>query len=78
MATPRAAELLGIPEDAPRHVVNEAFRTAIRINHPDHGGSIDRTLELIAAREALVGTGASRNSSSRPRTFVRRRRWFQR
>jgi hypothetical protein len=50
--------LLGLPETGPLSDkdINLAFRTAAHDAHPDHGGSGDRFLALVAAREALLRT----------------------
>lgn len=49
--------VLGVAPDAPRAVVEAAYRALAREAHPDRGGSPARMAELTAARDALLRSG---------------------
>lgn len=46
-------EVLGVRPDAPRHVIEAAYRARARVVHPDAGGSDAEMAALNAAWEAL-------------------------
>jgi hypothetical protein len=48
--------LLGLPQAGSLNAkeINSAFRNAAHYAHPDHGGSDDRFVALLAARDALL------------------------
>lgn len=47
-------EILGIPPNATREQVNEAFRRLAGEHHPDRGGSHDRMSEISRARDEAL------------------------
>ena len=49
-------QLLGVAADAPREVVEAAYRALARRAHPDQGGSTAQMAALTAARDALLSS----------------------
>jgi hypothetical protein len=47
-------DVLGVPRDAAREDVDEAYRRLIFQHHPDHGGTTEDFLRVKQARESLV------------------------
>ena len=47
-------EVLGLPRDAAREDIDEAYRKLIFVHHPDHGGTTEDFLRVKQARESLV------------------------
>lgn len=57
MTRDEAASILGVGEDASRAEVQQAFRHAVKLNHPDAAGDAASTLDLgevAAARDVLL------------------------
>lgn len=50
-----AYQILGLPPDASRGEVQQAYRRLIQRVHPDHGGSAYLAARLNQARELLLG-----------------------
>jgi DnaJ-domain-containing protein 1 len=48
-------EVLGVRPDAPRAVIEAAYKELAKAAHPDHGGSTEAMSELNAARVAVLG-----------------------
>jgi hypothetical protein len=49
-----AADLLGVPVNADREAVQDAYRRLMARNHPDAGGSVGLAARINAARELLL------------------------
>lgn len=47
-------KVLGVPEDASRERVREAFTDQVSHCHPDGGGSVEEFNELVEAKEAML------------------------
>ncbi len=71
MTPRRARAILGLPEDATAAEVELAFRRAIRVSHPDHGGEVGRAQLLLDARLCLRRSQA-REDQARDDTDVPR------
>lgn len=72
MSKSEAARILGVRENASRDRVLERYRTLMKINHPDRGGSPLLSLKVNEAKELLSKTaqkddGADGGSSSSSR-----------
>lgn len=48
-------EVLGVRPDAPKEIIEVAYRTLAKTAHPDTGGSAEKMAELNAAYEAAKG-----------------------
>ena len=58
--SPRSPEeVLGVRSDAPRDVIEAAYRALAKVRHPDMGGSDAAMAELTAARDALLAAGVT-------------------
>ena len=56
-----ARAVLGVSADASESEIRAAYRRLIAAAHPDHGGSVDETRRINAARDALLAQpGADR------------------
>jgi hypothetical protein len=49
-----AADLLGVPMNADRATVQDAYRRLMARNHPDAGGSVGLAARINAARDLLL------------------------
>eukprot|EP00946_MAST-07B_sp_MAST-7B-sp1_P000074 g74.t1 len=47
-------EVLGVPAEASREEIDDAYRSLIFEHHPDHGGTTEDFLRVKQARESLV------------------------
>ncbi len=59
----RAAQLLGVPADAPSEVIWQAWRGAMATAHPDAGGSDAAAQALTEARDLLILAAEKRRVS---------------
>lgn len=50
-----AAALLGVPVNASKADINDAWRRKMAIHHPDKGGDAEIAAKLNAARKSLLG-----------------------
>lgn len=75
MTKREAALILGVRETANKDRILERYRTLMKINHPDRGGSPLLSLKINEAKGLLVkassskeeGTKGAGRASSRPR-----------
>ncbi|MCD9623952.1 hypothetical protein [Rhabdothermincola salaria] len=63
MSAERARSILAVAPDAGPDEIEAAFRRAIRTAHPDHGGDVHRSQDLLDARRCLRHHGAHRPRS---------------
>ena len=54
MSRRKAAEILGVPENASKEQITHAFRAKMRNAHPDVGGNEKIAREINAARDAML------------------------
>jgi preprotein translocase subunit Sec63 len=54
-AAQRARQVLGVAADADESTIRSAHRRLLADVHPDRGGSAERSTEINAARDLLLG-----------------------
>lgn len=70
MSRSEAARILGVRESANRDRILERYRSLMKINHPDRGGSPMLSLKVNEAKELLAKTakeGDGKTASSNTR-----------
>lgn len=67
MTKGEAAKILGVRESAPRDRILERYRTLMKINHPDRGGSPLLSLKVNEAKEMLAKTAKEGDKGARRR-----------
>ena len=50
----RAAEVLGVQPNAPREVIEAAYKALVFANHPDRGGDAKKMVEINKAKRVLL------------------------